>query len=137
MFELLVNNQVGLQNVYTPLPFKIHLAFCILATVVYLVQFYRKHSAYYLFIMFAIDLTFITQYSTGKGVVIALFAAEVVLIVLAIVSAVLNNKKKKAANAAADAVRKQELEDKKNAENNAAEHDKKIVDNAFDDEELK
>ena len=78
MLELLANNATGMQNVYTPLPFKVHFIFCIIATLLYLVQFYRKRSAYYLLIMAAIDLTFVTQYWSGKPVIYALAAAAAV-----------------------------------------------------------
>lgn len=137
MFNSFINNATGgLQNVYTPLPTKVHFIFCIVATLLYLLQFYRKRSVYYLLIMVAIDITFVTQYWTTKPVIIGLAAAEVVLIVLAVISSVLHNKKIKAANAERYEARRQEVFAQKEAEDAAAEEDKKIIDNAFDDEEL-
>lgn len=134
MLELLVNNTAGsMQNVYTPLPYKIHFAFCLIATLLYLVQFYRKRSAYYLLIMAAIDLTFVTQYWTSKPVIIGLLIAEVVLIVAAVIASHRYNKKVKAENARLEAQKKKEIENKKAAETAEAENDKKIVDNAFED----
>lgn len=135
MFELLTNNNAAkLQNVYTPLPFRIHFVFCILATLLYLVQFYRKRSAYYLFIMAAIDLTFITQFWSSKPVIWGLGIAEIILIVLAAFSAHRYNKKAKAENAEKDAQAAKVLAEKREAEKSFTEENKKIVDNAFDDE---
>ena len=62
MYDLtLFSATQGLQNVYTPFPFKMHLGFCIIATILYLIQFYRRGSFHYLVLMAAIDLTFLTQ----------------------------------------------------------------------------
>ena len=55
--------------------------------------------------MFAIDLTFVTQYYTSKAAIIALFIAEVVLIALAVVFHI-NIIKIKAENAAENAEKK-------------------------------
>ena len=137
MFQNLANMvSTNMQNVYTPLPFKVHLIFCLLATILYIVQFYRKHSVYYLLIMAAIDLTFITQIWTNKPVIIGLFVAEVILILLAVISSFVHNKKIKAQNSEAIEKKKQELAHKKEIEEQDVENDKKIVDNAFDDEGL-
>ena len=136
MLELLKNNtENNMQNVYTPLPFKIHFIFCIIATLIYLAQYVRKHSLYYLFIMFAIDLTFVTQYFTSKPVIIALFIAEIILITLAVIFAYKYNKKVKLENAEAEAEKNKELSNKKEAEKAFSENEKKIVDNAFNDKE--
>lgn len=136
MLELLINNTTNnLQNVYTPLPFKIHFAFCIIATLIYLLQYYRKRSLYYIFIMFAIDLTFVTQYYTSKAAIIALFIAEVVLIALAVVFSYKYNKKIKAENAAENAEKEKENAQKKEAEKAFSENEKKVIGNAFDDKE--
>lgn len=83
MIQLLAEQTQQLQNVCTPLPFKVHFCFCIIATVLYITQAVRKKSKHYIFIMFAIDLTFITQFWTSTWVIASLFAAEVVLLVLA------------------------------------------------------
>ena len=136
MLELLINKtENNMQNVYTPLPFKIHFIFCIIATLIYLAQYVRKHSLYYLFIMFAIDLTFVTQYFTSKPVIIALFIAEIILITLAVIFAYKYNKKVKLENAEAEAEKNKELSNKKEAEKAFSENEKKIVDNAFNDKE--
>lgn len=133
MLEILTNKSSELQNVYTPLPFNIHFGFCILATLLYLVQFWRKKSAYYLLIMIAVDLTFVTQYWTSKPVIWGLAIAEILLIAAAVVSAYLHNKKVKAENAEKIAMENQALKNKKEAELAEAEKDKKVVENAFED----
>lgn len=137
MFEFFINNAaVGQQNVYTPIPVRIHFIFCLIATLLYLAQFYRRRSAYYLFIMSAIDITFITQYWTTRPVIIGLAIAEAVLIVLAIISSIVYNRKVKAKNAAATIARRQAIVAQKEAEEAAAKENKKFVDNAFDDEDV-
>ena len=136
MLELFANNPAELQNVYTPLPFNIHFGFCLIATLIYLVQYWRKRSAYYLFVMIAIDLTFVTQYFTSKPVIWGLAIAEVLLIIAAIVSASLHNKKIKAEKAEEIEAEKQAYENKKEAEKAQTEMDKQVVENAFEDEEL-
>ena len=136
MLELFANNPAELQNVYTPLPFNIHFGFCLIATLIYLVQYWRKRSAYYLFVMIAIDLTFVTQYFTSKPVIWVLAIAEVLLIIAAIVSAYLHNKKIKAEKAEEIEAEKQAYENKKEAEKAQTEMDKQVVENAFEDEEL-
>lgn len=129
MLETLASS--GMQNVYTPLPFKMHFIFCVIATLLYLVQFYRKRSLYYLFIMAAIDLTFVTQYYTTKPVIIALFVAEIILIVCAVISSHKYNKRIKAENAQ----KEKELAQKKEMEKAFSDNEKKFVNNAFDDKE--
>ena len=136
MLELFANNPAELQNVYTPLPFNIHFGFCLIATLIYLVQYWRKRSAYYLFVMIAIDLTFVTQYFTSKPVIWGLAIAEVLLIIAAIVSAYLHNKKIKAEKVDEIEAEKQAYENKKEAEKAQTEMDKQVVENAFEDEEL-
>lgn len=129
MSEIFVAN--NMQNVYTPLPFKMHFLFCIIATLLYLLQFYRKRSSYYIFIMCAIDLTFVTQYYTNKPVIIGLFVAEIILIICAVISSHLYNKKIRAENA----INQIESERQTEIEKAMTDNDKKIVDNAFDDKE--
>ena len=136
MLELFANNPAELQNVYTPLPFNIHFGFCLIATLIYLVQYWSKRSAYYLFVMIAIDLTFVTQYFTSKPVIWGLAIAEVLLIIAAIVSAYLHNKKIKAEKVDEIEAEKQAYENKKEAEKAQTEMDKQVVENAFEDEEL-
>lgn len=99
MTEILASSSEAMQNVYTPLPLKLHLIFCIIATVIYLIQFSRKGSAHYLVIMLAVDLTFVTQICTKTIVMNCLFGAEIVLLILAAVLSFRFNKKQKAASA--------------------------------------
>lgn len=82
MVEMLAVSE-GLQNVYTPLPFKIHLIFCIIATAVYIAQYVRKHAPHYLLIMLAVDATFVTQFCKGNIVITMLFILEICLLTAA------------------------------------------------------
>lgn len=83
MIEFLTAQTSELQNVCTPLTFKVHLIFCLIATVLYITQAARKKSKHYIFIMFAIDLTFITQFWTSTWVIAGLFVTEVILLTFA------------------------------------------------------
>lgn len=75
----------GMQNVYTPFPFTMHLIFCIVATLVYGLQFVRKGSKHYLLMLLAVDATFVTQFCTTSIVMTCLFVLEVALLIAAAV----------------------------------------------------
>lgn len=90
-FMILTANQ--LQNVHAPLPLKAHIIFCVIATVVYGLQFMRKKLNYYFYIILAVDLTILTQFYTQNYVIWALAVAEIILLVMAFVSQ--HNHKKK------------------------------------------
>ena len=79
MIETLAAETATLQNVYAPLPFKVHMIFCVIATLLYITQFIRKGSCHYLTLMIAIDLTIVTQFTTKSFVIGMLFGAEVAL----------------------------------------------------------
>lgn len=136
MYDLtLFSAAQGLQNVYTPFPFKMHLGFCIIATILYLIQFYRRGSFHYLVLMAAIDLTFLTQTTIcndGSRVAV-LGIVEVALLAIAAVLNIHYSKQQKAVKAAANAAADEQNERKKNAEREQSEKDKAVVDNAFED----
>lgn len=94
MIQLFANQNM-MQNVYTPLPMYVHLGFCIVASVVYLLQFYRKGSWHYITLMFAADLTFATQVYTGDWFIKVLFVVEMLLLAASAVLGHLYNKKQK------------------------------------------
>lgn len=133
--ELPVNE--GLQNVFTPLPYKMHLGLCVIATVLYLVQYYRKGSWHYLLLMFAVDLTYLTQTSFcyKDGFITALGAAEAALLIASIVTYVFYAKKLKTERAAAEAEENEQEQRRKQAESEQARLDKDYVGNAFEDSE--
>ena len=81
--ELLAKQVQGLQNIYTPFPFTVHLIFCIIATIVYIAQYTRKKSIHYLLIMLAIDATFVTQICTSEIIITCLFILEAALLIAA------------------------------------------------------
>lgn len=80
MIETLAAETATLQNVYAPLPFKVHMIFCVIATLLYITQFIRKGSYHYLTLMIAIDLTIVTQFTTKSFVIGVLFGAEAALL---------------------------------------------------------
>ena len=131
---LFVANQ-GLQSVYTPFTFKMHLGFCIIATILYLLQYYRKGSWHYIVLMAAIDLTFVTQTSlcqTGSRVAV-LGIVEVALLAIAAVLNYRYSKQLKLKNAEANAAADEQDERRKAAEREQSEKDGKVVDNAVED----
>ncbi|RGG21857.1 hypothetical protein DWY44_08345 [Ruminococcus sp. AF25-19] len=80
MIETLAAETATLQNVYASLPFKVHMIFCVIATLLYITQFIRKGSYHYLTLMIAIDLTIVTQFTTKSFVIGMLFGAEAALL---------------------------------------------------------
>ena len=96
---IFANDQM--QNVYVPLPFKAHLIFCIIATIVYALEIYRKKSPHYIFMMLAVDATLMMQFFNDSKAVVILAVIEGLLLGAAIVFAILQSKKRKAAAAVA------------------------------------
>lgn len=127
----------GLQNVFTPFPFGMHLGFCIIATLLYAAQYYRKGSPHYLLLMFAADITFLTQTELcGRdGFITALGAAEAVLLTASIVTYIFYSKKLRAERAADEAEENEQEERRKEAEAAQAKLDRDYVENAFEDNE--
>jgi hypothetical protein len=100
-----------MQNVYVPLPFSWHLGFCIIATVVYALEIYRKGSIHYLFMMLAVDATIMMQFFNNSTAVVILAVMEILLLGAAITFGVMDSKKKKAEKAvAADSADAQQTE---------------------------
>ncbi|MCR5141365.1 MAG: hypothetical protein K6C68_02385 [Ruminococcus sp.] len=127
--------QTGMQNIFTPLTATAHMVFCIIATIVYMLQFYRRGSWHYLLLMLAVDLTFLTQTPVcrGQSSVAILGAVEAVILIAAFIVYLPYSKKLKAETAAADAETDKENERQKQAELAEAEKDSKPVDNAFEE----
>ena len=126
---------VGLQNVHTPLSSSQHLGFCIIATVIYLIQFYRHGGWHNLLLLLAIDLTYITQTSlcSEENDYLLLGIAEVVLLAASFTMQILFNKKQKSAKLAAEAAADEQNERRTAAENEQKAQDEKFVDNAFEE----
>ena len=124
MTVLLANT--GLQNIYVPLPLTAHIVFCVIATIVYILEYYRKKSVHYLFVMLAVDATLLMQAFRSSKMVVILAVLEVLLLGTAAVLAVMHMKKEKAAKAEkarTDTENKQpdteEKEDKGNEDENS------------------
>ncbi len=131
--EILAQQTEKLQNVYTPLPLYVHLTFCIIATVLYLVQFYRKKTFHYVFLMIAVDLTFLTQYITSSAFITTLGVLEVGLLIAAGVTSFKYSKEQKRLNAQKIAFAEAEEQKAKEAQKKQEDKNSKFVDNAFDD----
>lgn len=133
--QILAQEAEKLQNVYTPLPLGVHFVFCVIATLLYLVQFYRKGSYHYLLLMIAVDATIITQFWTSAAAIAALGLCEAALLVAAAVISFRYSRALKKLNAEKLAAQEQEAEKAKSVQKAELEKDSKLVDNAFDDEE--
>ncbi len=96
MIQVLSQSSEQMQNVFTPLPMNAHFIFCLIATLVYFAQYYRKGSLHYLLMLAACDLTFVTQINTSSVVMTALFIVETALIIASIVISFKFSKKNKA-----------------------------------------
>lgn len=96
---LLVINTM--QNVYVPLPLNAHIIFCIIATIVYVLEIYKKHSLHYFFTMLAVDATLLMQIFPNSVMVIVLAVMEVLLLGTSLALSIKYSKKQKAAKRAA------------------------------------
>lgn len=84
MISILANNNI--QNVHAPLPLVAHIAFCVIATALYVIQYKRKGINYYIYLTLAVDLTLMTQFFAQDYVILAIAVAEIILLVMAFVS---------------------------------------------------
>ena len=116
-----------MQNVYTPLTFTPHLIFCIIATVVYCTQYYRKHSSHYLLLALAVDGTFLTQMNTDSIFIALLGVFEVAMLIAAAVLGMKFSKQQKLAEQAAEAAQSND------EEHTPPEQKEDAVEQAFDD----
>lgn len=92
----------SVQNVYIPLPSNLHIGFCVIATIVYILEVYRKRSPHYLLLMLAVDATLLMQVFPNSTMVVVLAVLEVLLLGSAAAFAIIRSRKKKAAAAAAE-----------------------------------
>lgn len=128
-----LTEQIGLQNVYTPLPFGIHLVFSIFATLVLMIQFFRKNRICYLLATLAIDATLITHFAfESKRIIFILEIVELILVAGCIIDIVVAYVKKR--NKTRDEREQANLleSQQKEREKNEAVSDKDILDKAFD-----
>lgn len=133
--EILSAANQGMQNIYTPFSPGVHLIFCLLATVVYFLLFYRKGSWHYMLLMAAVDLTYATQTSlcrTQQSIMI-LGVIEAVLLIAAFVVYLPYSKKQKAAAKAADKEIEEQQARRREAERAEQRRDSDPVDSAFED----
>ena len=91
-----------MQNIYIPLPLGLHTGFCIIATIVYILEIYRKKSLHYLFMMLAVDATMLMHAFPNATMVAVLAVMEVLLLGTAGVMAYMEHKKRKLAEKQAE-----------------------------------
>ena len=105
-FLTALTNSNTVQNVHAPLPLEAHIGFCVIATVVYAIQFARKKINYYLYLLIAINLTLVTQFFEQDYVIGAVAIVEIILLVMAFVS---SRKAKKAQKLAQEKEKQREI----------------------------
>lgn len=82
MIDILAKTNSTLKSLCT-LPTGMHLTFCVIATLVYGLQYIRKKSLHYILLIIAFDLTFITQIYVSQTLLIVLAIAEIGLLTAA------------------------------------------------------
>ncbi len=127
--------QVGLQNVYTPLPLELHILFSVFATIVLMIQFFRKKRVCYLLSTLAIDATLITHFAfENKRVILVLEIIELLLVagcIIDIVAAYVKRKKETRSEKEQESLLEEQQKDREKRE---IISDKDILDKAFDSE---
>lgn len=108
-----------LQNRFAPLPMKLHIAFCVVATVLFLILYLRKKRMSDLYWMLVCDTTLILQFYYDPLTATAVGVCELVLLSLIVWEAIKESKAQKAARLA-------EKEAEKNSENEIDELDKLV-----------
>ena len=129
------SEQVGLQNVYTPLPLDIHIIFSIFATIVLLIQFVRKKRVCYLLAALAIDATLITHFTfENKNVISVLEIIELALVAGCIIDIAVAYVKKR--RKMRDEKKQKSLLESQQKEREKKEviSDEDVLDKAFDSE---
>lgn len=132
---IILTEQVGLQNVYTPLPLGIHLIFSIFATIIFLIQFFRKNRLCYLFATLAVDATLVTHFAFENKIVIIVLEIIELLLVLGCITDILltyiKRKKKMSEEKENESILERQQKEREKKE---IMSDKDILDNAFDRE---
>ena len=127
--------QIGLQNVYTPLPLELHILFSVFATIVLMIQFFRKKRVCYLLSTLAIDATLITHFAfENKRVILVLEIIELLLVagcIIDIVAAYVKRKKETRSEKEQESLLEEQQKDREKRE---IISDKDILDKAFDSE---
>lgn len=112
------------QNIYAPFDLSFHLFFCIAATLIYAVQFFRKGYPHYILMIIAIDITLVAQFTASEKHIIILGIVEILLLAVIFILMARISLKRKRANLLA-------LRD--NNSSPKTPRKKHFVDDAFDD----
>lgn len=89
-----------MSNNIFPLPFEIHLAFVIIAILVFSVRFMMKKRSYQIIMSAAVALTLFLHDGISKAMYNGIGVSIFILIIAAFVSCIIDRKKLKAVNAA-------------------------------------
>lgn len=116
-----------IDNIYTPFPFSLHLAFCVFATLFLILQFYRKKYIHYILLIIGIDLTFATQYTKNDKIIFTLGLIELVLVISIFVMMFITSRKAKKAQKRSD--------DSNHEHNKEIDEAEDIFKNAFSDDD--
>ncbi len=84
-----------INNIYAPFPLPLHITFCVLATLLYAAQFYRKKHKHYFYLIIAIDLTLLTHFYTQTIFIRSLAVTEAILLVMIFSSMYIVSKRNK------------------------------------------
>lgn len=137
-------NNFALQNRFAPLPKSLHLAFCALASLLFIVLYLRHKRLNDLLWLIVCDLTLILQFYGDKTTALAVGICEVILLIFIFIEYLKNLKAamaKKAAEKAAAQAEEDGEDDLKDIEKAVNQERSKlapeggdIVSQAFDDE---
>lgn len=107
-------------NIYAPFSLPIHLAICIVATLFYGYMFMTKKHSHYFTIILAFDITLLTQMNISKIAFYSVTVTEMFLIALIITSLI-----------------RIKVKNKKSIKDEVTDEKIDIVDNAFNNEDVK
>lgn len=80
-FSPLAKKQI-IENVYAPLPASLHIGFCILSTILFLVLYARRRQKKSIYTLIAIDLTLLARLSHDDYTILIVALAELILLAM-------------------------------------------------------
>lgn len=128
---------VELQSRFAPFPKKLHIAFCIIATIVFLTIYFRTHKVSNLLWMVACDMLLILQFYCDKATVLLVGICDTALFITIFILYLLDKKKEKDIDAKCDECLK-DIEDAVKSERSKIAKDTKddVISQAFDNNDI-
>lgn len=134
-----------LSSPFAPIPIKMHIGFCIFATIVFLIIYFRKKTVSSLIWLLACDTTAILQFFNDKTTATAVGICEIVMLIIIIrfeISEYLERRAAKKAELAAEAAESPEPDNREDIErlmksemqNIADSGENNVIKNAFEDD---